>query len=166
MGLVASEMADQRPICARVFLLPCPDTTAKTVLMALAAFADPNTLTCWPAVSTLAKGLMLDRRTIQRALRRLEDCGLLKGLGRVGGRSEKYQIVIDAQAAPAPHAAPTPQAAPGSHRGGTSAAPHAAPAPPKESGKSQEEDLSQMGGGGGSGGTRANPPPPYKWTGF
>lgn len=55
--------------------------TQKVLLLSLADLANDAEL-CWPSVKTLAKKCQLSRRTIQRASRRLESCGLINVLAR------------------------------------------------------------------------------------
>ena len=60
------------------------DPTALLVLLRLAHQADDNG-TCWPSVNHLAERLGLARRTVQKALRRLEKVPVIKTIR--GGRS-------------------------------------------------------------------------------
>ncbi len=53
------------------------DGTTKCVLIALATYADANTDRAWPMQETLAWELELTDRTIRKALKRLEDLGLV-----------------------------------------------------------------------------------------
>ena len=52
----------------------------RCVLSELAAFADSDGV-AWPSVRTMAADLGMGERTVQRALRRLEDAGLISCLG-------------------------------------------------------------------------------------
>ncbi len=58
-----------------------PDTTARHVLAALAEHAHPDGSEARPAIVTLQHRTGYDRRTIQRALRRLEDAGQIRAEG-------------------------------------------------------------------------------------
>jgi DNA-binding transcriptional ArsR family regulator len=58
-----------------------PDTTARHVLAALAEFAETDGSEARPALITLQHRTGYDRRTIQRALRRLEGGGLVRAEG-------------------------------------------------------------------------------------
>lgn len=62
---------------------------AKSVLMRLGAFADPEGV-AWSAVPTLADRLECDDRTIQRALRFLEKHGFIKNTGRFRYKTVPY----------------------------------------------------------------------------
>ncbi|MCF3960326.1 helix-turn-helix domain-containing protein [Streptomyces fuscigenes] len=58
-----------------------PDTTARGVLQALAEHADKQGRGARPSVVKLRYRTGFDRRTVQRALRRLEDAGLIRATG-------------------------------------------------------------------------------------
>lgn len=58
-----------------------PDTTSRHVLQALAEHADKEGRGARPSLLRLQYRTGYDRRTIQRALRRLEDAGLIKATG-------------------------------------------------------------------------------------
>ncbi len=58
-----------------------PDTTARHVLAALAEHAHPDGSEARPAIVTLQHRTGYDRRTVQRALRRLETAGLIRDEG-------------------------------------------------------------------------------------
>ncbi|MFB7496031.1 helix-turn-helix domain-containing protein [Streptomyces sp. NPDC056161] len=58
-----------------------PDTTARGVLQVLAEHADKRGRNARPSVVKLRYRTGYDRRTVQRALRRLEDAGLIKATG-------------------------------------------------------------------------------------
>jgi DNA-binding transcriptional ArsR family regulator len=62
-----------------------PDTTARHVLQALAEHARPNGSGAHPSVLRLQYRTGYDRRTVQRALRRLEDAELIAVDGSVNG---------------------------------------------------------------------------------
>lgn len=64
-----------------------PDTTARGVLHALAEHAHKNGKGAHPSVLRLQYRTGYDRRTVQRALRRLEDGKLIAADGIVGGRT-------------------------------------------------------------------------------
>src|SRR5262245_14009737 len=53
-----------------------------------------DTGVCWPAVATIAADTGYDRRTVQRALRRLEVEGLL--MTRRTGRGTRYTLAVSA----------------------------------------------------------------------
>ncbi len=61
-----------------------PDTTARNVLQVLAEHADKHGRGARPSVMRLRYRTGYERRTIQRALRRLEEAGLIKATGRHG----------------------------------------------------------------------------------
>ncbi|MGY1579193.1 helix-turn-helix domain-containing protein [Streptomyces sp. MN13] len=63
-----------------------PDATARHVLQALAEHADKKGRNAHPSVTRLQYRTGLDRRTVQRALRRLEDGGLIGRDGTVQDR--------------------------------------------------------------------------------
>ncbi|MEV8418768.1 helix-turn-helix domain-containing protein [Streptomyces niveus] len=64
-----------------------PDTTARGVLQALAEHAHKDGKGAHPSVLRLQYRTGYDRRTVQRALRRLEDGRLIAPDGMVGGRT-------------------------------------------------------------------------------
>ncbi|QGY70386.1 hypothetical protein V519_034960 [Streptomyces rimosus R6-500] len=64
-----------------------PDTTARHVLQALAEHANKNGRNAHPSLIRLQYRTGYDRRTVQRALRRLQDAGLIVDDGRVQDRT-------------------------------------------------------------------------------
>ncbi|MGW6455002.1 helix-turn-helix domain-containing protein [Streptomyces sp. NPDC055078] len=64
-----------------------PDTTARGVLQALAEHAHKSGGGAHPSVLRLQYRTGYDRRTVQRALRRLEDGNLIKATGETSGRT-------------------------------------------------------------------------------
>ncbi|MFE7583608.1 helix-turn-helix domain-containing protein [Streptomyces gardneri] len=60
-----------------------PDTTARTVLQVLAEFAHADGVNAHPSVLKIQYRTGYDRRTVQRALRRLETAGLIVNAGAV-----------------------------------------------------------------------------------
>lgn len=106
------------------------------------AVKDPAEQYARPSVSTIADMCGLNRRQVQRVIRKLETLGLLEAVGRYplhgGGHVVCYRLPVDKPvdgAAPAPHrgAARAPQrgAVPVVARGGLSGRNGAAPAPPE-----------------------------------
>lgn len=73
-----------------VFLLEMESPTDKSVLLALANHADPEGY-CWPSVRRLCLYTALSERTVQNALRRLEDAGLI-GTTERSGTSTMYRL--------------------------------------------------------------------------
>jgi len=83
------------------------------VYMALLTYADKSR-TCFPSLQTLAKVLKINKKTVLKSLKRLEDCGLIRIEHRYrqleDGRTEclanRYTIVdtcdIEVEAQPAP----------------------------------------------------------------
>lgn len=65
-------------------------STDKMVLLCLCNFAN-DTGDCWPSISTLVKKTGLSERTVQRAIRRLIDAGILTIKER-SGTSTNYRI--------------------------------------------------------------------------
>jgi DNA-binding transcriptional ArsR family regulator len=65
-----------------------PDTTARHILQALAEHAHRNGTGAHPSILRLQYRTGYDRRTVQRALRRLEDGDLIKAAGSVQGRTQ------------------------------------------------------------------------------
>lgn len=59
-----------------------PDTTARNVLQVLAEHADKRGHNARPSVVKLRYRTGYERRTVQRALRRLEDAGLIRATGK------------------------------------------------------------------------------------
>lgn len=62
-----------------------PDTTARHILWALAEHAHEDGTNAFPSVLRIQYRTGFDRRTVQRALRRLEDAGLIVPDGTVRG---------------------------------------------------------------------------------
>lgn len=61
-------------------------TTQKLLMMLLADYHNEEEGTAWPSMSTLSRQCLSDERTIQRAVKHLESCGLLaveRGTGNV-----------------------------------------------------------------------------------
>jgi hypothetical protein len=66
------------------------------VLSVIACHARKETRIARPSIETIADEANLDRRTVQRAIRRLEAKGVLKRLPGGGrGRSSEYQIIFE-----------------------------------------------------------------------
>src|SRR5262252_9431742 len=76
---------------------PALGGAATSVLRDLADRADDSGV-CWPKVRTIVEDTGLDRRTVQRALRRLEEHGLL--VVKFTGRGSRYTLPV-----PSAHAA-------------------------------------------------------------
>ncbi|MFI4892068.1 MAG: helix-turn-helix domain-containing protein [Phycisphaerales bacterium JB058] len=55
--------------------------TQRDVLRTLLTFADLNTWKLWPSMSTIARAMGCDRRTVQRTVRVLHEIGILTTLG-------------------------------------------------------------------------------------
>jgi DNA-binding Lrp family transcriptional regulator len=70
-----------------------PDTTARHVLAVLAECAQPDGSEARPSITTLQYRTGYDRRTVQRALRRLEDGGLIKAEGLKYGCTS-YRLLL------------------------------------------------------------------------
>jgi DNA-binding Lrp family transcriptional regulator len=70
-----------------------PDTTARHVLQALAEHAHKDGGGARPSILRIQYRTGLDRRTVQRALRRLEDGGLILAVGVVYGCTE-YRLAL------------------------------------------------------------------------
>jgi DNA-binding transcriptional ArsR family regulator len=66
-------------------------STEKMVLLCLCDFADDDGRNCYPSIATIAKKTSKNERTVQRALRLLEDAKILTSNGR-SGTSTNYQI--------------------------------------------------------------------------
>lgn len=66
-------------------------STEKMVLLCLCDYADDNGRSCYPAISTLAKRTSKNARTVQRALRWLEQTGICDSHERAG-TSTNYTI--------------------------------------------------------------------------
>lgn len=62
-----------------------PDTTARYVLAALGEHAKSDGTQARPSIATIRYYTGYDRRTVQRALRRLEEGGLIESVGTVRG---------------------------------------------------------------------------------
>lgn len=127
--------------------------TEKVILLGIANHQGDGG--AWPAVATLARYANADRRTVQRAIRALQEAGELEVETRREGLSNRYVVTVQCppwcdrsmghrvvedfihrggtHAAPlggGTHAAPDTHAAPG---GDAHAAPPAAPTPPEPS---------------------------------
>lgn len=74
-----------------------PTRIAKAVLICLADYADPDHC-AWPSIGTLASEVQASERTIQRALRSLEEAGLIEVSARTrkdgGATSNAYRFPI------------------------------------------------------------------------
>src|SRR5262245_55291370 len=64
---------------------------AKAVLRDLADRADGSGV-CWPKVQTIAEDNSMDRRTVQRALRKLQKHGLVEV--KFTGRGSRYTLPV------------------------------------------------------------------------
>lgn len=64
--------------------------TEKMVLLCLCDFANDNG-DCWPAVDTIAKKCSVTDRTVQRAIKRLTEWGILS-VGHATGKANQYHI--------------------------------------------------------------------------
>lgn len=71
-----------------------PDTTSRHVLAVLAEFAHKDGMSAHPSVDTIEYYSGFDRRTIQRALRRLEEAGLIVPYGAVRGVT-RYRLAME-----------------------------------------------------------------------
>lgn len=73
------------------------DATSIGVYAALAAYADSHGV-CWPSISRLAEMLSISRNTVKRALRDLEDVGVVAWAGRQAANgaqtSHVYRIAV------------------------------------------------------------------------
>lgn len=70
-----------------------PDTTARHVLQVLAEHAHPDGSEARPSIMRIQYRTGYDRRTVQRALRRLEDAGLIRPEGTKNGCTV-YQLAL------------------------------------------------------------------------
>jgi hypothetical protein len=64
-----------------------PDTTSRHVLQVLAEHASPDGSNAHPSILRIQYRSGFDRRTVQRALKRLKDGGLIRDTGEVNGRT-------------------------------------------------------------------------------
>jgi len=74
------------------------ETAARLVLLVLADYAsDDNDPIARPSVETVTKETNLSRRTVQRALRTLEEAGLIEVVSYAGGgfTSRRYRLLLD-----------------------------------------------------------------------
>lgn len=71
-----------------------PDTTARHVLAVLAQHVREGGSEAWPGVDRIQHATGYDRRTVQRALRRLEDAKLIRDTGN-GRSSTRYSLAMD-----------------------------------------------------------------------
>ena len=81
-------------------------STEKMVLMCLCDFANDDGGNCWPSIATLARKCSKSERTVQGAVRWLEDNGYLKTCDQVGKRRDYLlnprKICTPAESAPKP----------------------------------------------------------------
>ena len=75
----------------RLALTTAPSPTAHHVLLTLGSFVSDGDKDAWPSVLTLASMTGLTRRTVQRALRALEDARLVQTV-TVTGQSSRYRL--------------------------------------------------------------------------
>ena len=71
-----------------------PDATSRHVLQAMAEHASPQGRNCHPSVARVQYRTGYDRRTVQRALRRLEDAKLIIADGTVQDRN-RYRLAMN-----------------------------------------------------------------------
>ena len=72
-----------------------PDTTAKSVLLALADHANDDGLGCYPSVLTLCHKTNYSTSTVCRALDALTDNGFIKPAGRSRRNTNDYSIIVE-----------------------------------------------------------------------
>jgi len=85
VAALAVDTCGDRPILA----------SEKAVLVCLASYADKFARQAWPAVGTIAEQTRLSRRTVQRALRELEACGLIYNeVGATNRTSTTYTLYV------------------------------------------------------------------------
>lgn len=70
-----------------------PDTTARHVLQAMAEHASPKGLNCHPSAARIQYRTGYDRRTVQRAWRRLEEAGLIIKDGTIEDRT-RWRLAV------------------------------------------------------------------------
>ena len=75
----------------RLALTKAPSPTAHHVMLVLGSFVSDGQSEAWPSVSTLVSMTGLARRSVQRALRALEDDHLVQ-TETVSGRSSRYRL--------------------------------------------------------------------------
>ena len=75
----------------RLALTKAPSPTAHHVMLVLGSFVSDGQSDAWPSVATLASMTGLTRRTVQRALRALEEEQLVQ-TETVSGRSSRYRL--------------------------------------------------------------------------
>jgi biotin operon repressor len=76
------------------------DSTAKAVLLQLLVFMDPDSQVTTTSYEYVAEQVGVDRRTVMRAVKRLESIGVLvkknrRGVGRENNLSNLYRIRFD-----------------------------------------------------------------------
>ena len=114
---------------------------ALAIYMALAAHADNNTSKCFPGVSTLAESAGMSTRQARKALRKLEEIGLIHTQTR-SGRSSVYTLLSvssDGQGAPRPPAGDPDT--PAQDAGVPDATPERAAAPPAQDADPPRHDM-------------------------
>ena len=79
------------PWYKRLALTKAPSPTAHHILLTLGSFVSDGQSDAWPSVATLASMTGLTRRTVQRALRALEEERLVQ-TETVSGRSSRYRL--------------------------------------------------------------------------
>lgn len=77
--------------------LPHPNPTHKAVLVGMANHANPDGKDCFPSIDRLEKYTSLGRSTIIRAIKQMEDLGILSAV-RTVGKVTKYTLNFDWQA--------------------------------------------------------------------
>lgn len=114
------------------------------VLLAIADNANEETFEAWPSVETIARKARVDKRTAQRALRRLEAQGEIVVL-RLGGRTSKgnratvYRVELRGRRAATPGGSGAAGSASGGGANGHSGAAPVPPQPSKEPSKEPSE---------------------------
>jgi hypothetical protein len=74
------------------------------VFCCLASRADVETGIAWPSAETIAADCVMARRTVWKALARLEDLGLIRRSGKPFGGSSRYEILPSSRSPSAPDA--------------------------------------------------------------
>lgn len=76
-------------IVDEVLTEPCFKAEDKLVLLILARYANNATRQAWPSIETIEFESCLNRRTVQRSLRRLESLRIIKDVTKYYGRKPK-----------------------------------------------------------------------------
>ena len=114
---------------------------ALAIYMALAAHADNATSKCFPGVSTLAESAGMSTRQARKALRKLEEIGLIHTQTRPGRSSVYTLLSVSGDGKGAPRPDEDDPDTPAQHAGGEGSTPAGRAAPPAQDADPPRHDM-------------------------